>query len=109
MRAHVKTVNNLGKPGHQNIIKIFAYGWMPRTASIYFIDMERCAYNLDQYIQGQGVSLKSSCQVGEKATFSNACGTFTEILQQVTNGLAYIHNHGYVHGDLKPSNGTFCG
>jgi serine/threonine protein kinase len=94
---------------HENLIKVLRQGWLPDN-SCYYIDMELCDYNLEEYIQTQrskaatespgSVQVESDEMRGELRLRGVA-----DILNQIGLGIEFINNLGEVHRDLKPSNG----
>jgi serine/threonine protein kinase len=70
-------------------------------SQLYFYDMTFCQLDLHKYIstvsQGTDVSMTFFKVAGEKSIFG--------IVADVTRGLNFLHSHGQIHGNLKPSNG----
>ena len=67
--------------------------------------MELCEISLENYIQGRTVdglvdwnTIRIRNEVHEHAY---------KIMQQILNGMIYIHCRHEVHRDLSPNNGTF--
>jgi serine/threonine protein kinase len=83
--------------------------------SLYYIDMELCDLNLEDYITGQRSSTVSiEWQMSPESAKINIPGPsnvkFTMILSimnDITDGLAFMHSRKVIHRDLKPPNGTF--
>src|SRR5579859_1294333 len=93
-------------PKHDNLLEIFGHGWLAGTSSMYYIDMELCVYNLEDYIKVENISVLESIPPKQPtAKLFKALKRMMGILQQISNGLSYIHNKSQVHGDLKPTNG----
>jgi serine/threonine protein kinase len=67
--------------------------------------MELCNINLEQFIYGDwkrpGVI---SRRLEGLARFE--MGDVCSILHEVTDGVAFIHAHGEIHRDLKPTNSS---
>ena len=75
---------------HPNLVKLFRYHLSRDRRKIYLI-YEYCnGGDLKTYVEerGNGLSLKEALK----------------ILTQVVRGLAYLHNLGYIHMDIKPEN-----
>lgn len=91
-------MQKLRHPGHINIVQILAHGWLSGTTSIYFIDMDQFAYNLEHYIHDIDHS-NPATQVSKNGNSE------MDIIRQVSRGIVYIHEHDEMHGGLKPTNG----
>ena len=97
--------------GHVNIIKVLRHGWLD-TSPYYFIDMELCQMNLEQYISGRFGPAMASTQTSidgrdmERNADGSKFSILWDILNQITEGLHFIHNLNEVHRDLKPRNGN---
>src|SRR5271155_2995181 len=90
-----------------NLVWVTEHGWHPES-SYYYIDMELCEGNLDNYIKG-----KENCTY-ELSDNPRLLGTFFtergiwytwDIMEQIASGIEFIHACGQVHRDLKPRNG----
>lgn len=90
-------------PDH--IVEILGHGSLGEHTAAYFIDMEYCDINLDEYIRGVKTSVVGLVEFemilkdGEIFAFM-VCA----ILQQILSGLVFIHSQGKVHRDLRPQN-----
>ena len=99
--------------GYAYIVQILPHGWF-YSNSHYFIDMELCALNLDDYIYyKQEYSLRAS-ELADEPTFvvessspHSKLRNIWTIIDHVGHGLEFIHEKHYVHRDLKPMNGSF--
>lgn len=88
---------------HNNIVEVFGCGWMPPpNASYFFIDMEYCETDLEQHINN---SIRADASDLSQITDSSSFADALQILDDVTCGLEFIHEHDEVHRDLKPKNG----
>jgi serine/threonine protein kinase len=97
-------MEKLCKGAHRNVIEIFRHGRLRPDSAFYFIDMELCNINLDEYLHGAKmvsglVDWKQGVDEGNIITLT--CG----IMDQIAAGLGFIHGHNEVHRDLSPQNG----
>ncbi len=76
------------KPRSQHIVRPVTY----RRKKGFF--KTQAAYLVMEYVSGLSLSQKHDYSMGE----------LLRILPQVSEALLYIHEKGYVHGDLKPDN-----
>ena len=94
---------------HRNLVAVQAHGLihgMPFT----YIDMELCDGNLEDYIRGSqsrkfGMAVNPRL-LGLTMSELNGIGNIWDIVEQMADGLQFIHSCGEVHRDLKPRNGT---
>ena len=97
---------------HQNLVRIFASGRMPLSPD-YYIDMELCQYDLNQWIVKNQVLTKNweretETEGDHNIIISDIFDMLDEglnIVLQILTGLEFIHSHGMVHRDLNPRNG----
>src|SRR5271155_1500029 len=82
-----RAVWKLCRDSNRHLIAVLGLGIID---SHYFIDMELCDKNLEQYIQTSNVDIEG----------------IWAIMRDVTDGVAFIHSHKEVHRDLKPRNST---
>jgi len=80
-------------PRHLNMVAILRHGEVLDSA-LYYIDMELCDGNLEDYIEERRFSGPSPLDIKE----------FWNIMTQITCGLVHIHKAHLVHRDLKPRN-----
>lgn len=85
----------------QYIVEVTHHGWLPYNASYYYIDMEYCQETLEQYIRLEKIPLL----VGDMVVNWENIGNTLEVALDIAKGLAFIHQNGAVHRDLKPRNG----
>jgi len=99
----VRAIKNLCDGSNENIITVFQYGRLRPAHNIYFIDMEWCDTSLHDYVIG-------TVQVPGLFDWSNATKInqieylVAGIMNNVLNGLVYIHSRNEVHRDLTPQN-----
>jgi serine/threonine protein kinase len=93
---------------HQSdhVIEILRNGSMGPNSKDCFIDMEYCEINLDEYIHGKKTSIHGLPDYVQSIRDGHIPLFTFGLLQEVLSGLIFIHNHGYVHCDLKPQNST---
>ena len=107
LQNEVRAVEKLCEPGsHKNIVSVLRHGRFPPL--LYFIDMEVCELNLENYIHR-----KWPAEIVAKVPhFTNDVPARTrmsqvwEILEDITSGVAFIHLNKEIHRDLKPRNST---
>jgi serine/threonine protein kinase len=84
--------------GHDNIIKIYSQGTIP-LHDYYYVDMEYCDINLEDYIHADRSGLENT----QNSSFKEQPQKWT-IMVQIARGLNFLHKGHYVHRDLKPRN-----
>src|SRR5579859_7956163 len=102
----IRAINMLNAADHKNILKVLNNGWIP-DSSFYFFDMEFCLSSLDSVIHRTGET-HFTTMVRPGANNGDFFARFKFTLQiacQIIAGLVFIHRHGEVHRNLKPSNG----
>jgi hypothetical protein len=102
-----KAVALLCTKGHPNIVEVLAHGRL--SIVNYYIDMELCDLSLAELLKrkakGEGLEdwylhLPRRENVDDRIFFTIA------LMQELANGLYFIHKHDKVHRDIKPENGT---
>ena len=100
----IRAMEKLCKGSHQNIIHIYNHGRLTPSSAFYFIDMALCDFNLDEYIrcsrQAPGL-----CLWKREETIDAGILLIWPIMDQVLDGLTFIHSNKEVHRDLAPQNG----
>ena len=79
---------------HENIVAVYRYD---QLGSWYYIDMELCEFNLAQYIY--------DFDMADPMLPALNMTTVLKIMQDVSRGLAFIHQSQKIHRDIKPQNG----
>jgi len=107
LRKEVMAIKNLCGPGaHVNIVQVMAHGPL-LNAPYYFIDMELCDLNLDDYIhRAPSVKLSELMPYIIRGTGSASPLQIWVVMSQIAVGVEYIHQKGHVHRDIKPANGA---
>ena len=90
----LQTIDKLCKQNsHENIVTVYRYGQLGEWC---YIDMELCEFNLHQYI-----AATAECSLPTLDT-----KILLKIMQDVSRGLAFIHENNIIHRDIKPENST---
>lgn len=95
IRNEIRAIKKVSKSCHPNIVNILSISkdaWENKPA--YFIQMELCDGDMDGYTRERYRQGKS---------FSGL--EIADIMVQVLERLAFLHNHDEVHRDMKPKNG----
>jgi serine/threonine protein kinase len=94
-KNEVRAMSKLCKrDANPNLVEVFRHGEIPNSV-LYYIDMELCNGNLEEYILEHDPSGTNPITIGE----------VWHIMVQISNGLVFIHDQREVHRDLKPQNG----
>ena len=88
MRAIVKLCHG----SHRNIVTVLEHGWLANS-TYYYIDMQLCDLNLEQYLYGTSSAPADSNNVPEESRLTTAW----DILSQITNGIHHIHKRKVIH------------
>jgi serine/threonine protein kinase len=97
-KNELRVITKLCNAGHRNIITVLKHGEF-EDMSCFYIDMELCEMNLDQYNQ-------ASWTVAKFHTSPDHEHRTWKIMAQIANGLVFIHEKQEIHRDLKPKNGS---
>jgi serine/threonine protein kinase len=93
---------------HKNIVSVFDYGQL--SAFIYYIDMELCDLNLEQWIYRtwhQDLA-KELHHLTAELPPRMRIGQVWDIMEDITRAVAFIHDEHEIHRDLKPSNSLYA-
>jgi mitogen-activated protein kinase kinase kinase len=101
----VQAIDKLCKNSHRNIVQVLHHGSLIFTPSVYYIDMEFCDSSLRDYLKGETVQPLHDWDIvfsqgDERRQF------IQRFMQQVLEGLIFIHEQSLVHRDLSPENGN---
>src|SRR5271169_6813535 len=102
MAREVEVMSGLTPRAHNHIIEILDHGSLGEHTASYFIDMEYCDINLDEYIRGVRTSIRGLMDYAKAIEQEQQSFIVCSILQQLISGLVFLHNQGKVHRDLKP-------
>lgn len=92
-----------GHNTHQNIVEVLRVGKL-RAEPYYFIDMELCDMNLENYIYRTSPSTDALPRFVKTASSSVKASQIWNVMRQVVSGVVFIHSHNEIHRDVKPSN-----
>jgi serine/threonine protein kinase len=101
----VRAMEKLCTAGHENMIQIFEHGVLRQNLPYYFIDMELCDINLDEYIKGRITGIHGLLDWKDAIRDQQAHFLIFGITQQILLGLIFMHSKDEVHRDLTPQNG----
>jgi serine/threonine protein kinase len=85
-----------------HLVTVYKYGKF-RDSPYYFIDMELCDMNLDEYIYDKPTPFGKRAFPLERTVDINY---IWRIMRDVTHGVVFVHDYMEVHRDLKPQNST---
>lgn len=102
LQNELNAINRICTRNHRNIVNILRHDHV-QNSPFYYIDMQFCDINLDDYIYKPWPESLS----GTSKFFRSGKPTIPiewTILAEIVSGLEFIHHLGYVHRDLKPRN-----
>jgi serine/threonine protein kinase len=91
----------------ENLVLVIRHGWLPRS-QYYFIDMELCDGNLEDYIgrkSGVNYVLSKNPRFFGATFMERGIWNTWDIMEQIAGGMGFMHKCKEVHRDLKPRNG----
>jgi serine/threonine protein kinase len=88
-----------------NIVQVLRMGQL-NNSPFFFIDMELCEMNLEDYLYRGSLGKPRVPLLVRDASSSTKSAQIWDTITQITRGVAFIHEQGEVHRDLKPQNGT---
>ena len=101
----MRVINKLSGDVHPNIVQVLRIGEIIGSP-YYFIDMELCDINLEQYIYSNPSAAESFPHLVREAPSAVQASQVWNVMKQIARGLTFIHGHNEVHRDLKPHNGN---
>jgi serine/threonine protein kinase len=92
--------------GHPNIVEVVAHGHLSMVN--YYIDMELCDLSLAELFKRKpkGEGLQDWYLQWPIETVNDRIFFTIALMQELANGLYFIHKHDRVHRDIKPENST---
>lgn len=102
-----RAIDKLCQSSHCNIVTVLSHGRFSATSPLYFIDMELCNLNLEEYLQGRKSGIKGLIDWETADKEGQRQFLILAIMQQLISGLAFIHGYDEVHRDMAPQNGTY--
>jgi serine/threonine protein kinase len=102
----VQAIEKLCGPGtHVNIVQVFDHGLLSRYP-YYFIDMELCAFNLQDFIHRKSPESSEPIPYLSQLERDDSISQIWTIMSQIASAVEYIRRQGRVHRDIKPANGN---
>jgi len=100
-----RAIKKLCSGCHPNIVEVLRIGEL-KDSPYYFIDMELCDINLQDYIyRDDSKTLPDAIPYFIKDASSQVKALqIWNIIQQIASGVAFIHSHHETHRDIKPQN-----
>lgn len=108
MLREAQAVDKLSKHGTcEHLVHVIKHAWLPESP-YYYIDMELCEISLEQYIQSKNpltYDLSDNSRLLGLVFKERGMWNVWDIMEQISEGMRYIHASEQVHRDLKPRNG----
>jgi len=112
IKNEIRAVEKLCGKAHKNLVSILQHGELLNNPKYpYYIDMELCDMNLKDYILYSDEAVQryqSGSECSELVLPSRSQGPYYiwVIMEQVSCGIAFIHDEGWIHRDVKPANSS---
>ena len=103
IRNEFRAVEKFGRNINDHLVAVFRHGKLS-DSPYYFIDMELCSMDLNQYIyqfRSDG-DLRFQNSLPVRVDVND----IWKIMRDISDGVAFIHNHTEIHRDIKPTNST---
>lgn len=98
-----RAVEKFGRNINNHLITVYHHDKL-LDSPYYFIDMELCDMSLDQYIYE--VQLDRDLHFQNSLPVRLDVSDIWKIMRDISDGVAFIHNHMEIHRDIKPTNST---
>jgi len=96
-------VDKLCRNVNDHIVTVYRHDKLPNSP-YYFIDMELCDMNLEEYMYRERSPDREMLQLQSSLPLALDIRMIWNIMRDITNDVAFIHNHMEVHRDIKPTN-----
>jgi Protein kinase domain len=105
----IKAVTLLCRNGHPNIIEVIDHGQL--SIVNHYIDMELCDISLADLLKRpkRKDGMEDWYVQWPIEKFEDRLFFILALMQELSNGLYFIHGHDQVHRDIKPENGMCFG
>jgi serine/threonine protein kinase len=100
-----RAIDLLCSERHENIIQVYGHGLLRPNQTFYYIDMELCELNLEQYLRNEITGVRGLLEWPRVISEGHQVFLVCAIMQQIIRGLVFIHSKGEAHRDLSPQNG----
>ena len=104
LENEIRALDKLSTHDAPNLVKILKFGRLVNS-QYHHIDMELCDLNLDSYIKHEWGNVTRKGRYFGKQVSKKSLSHIWSIMKDITCGVAFMHNLGQVHRDLKPRNG----
>ena len=90
IEKEVKAIDTICSAGHRNIVQILRHGWF-NSGFYYFIDMELCALNLDDYIYRKQEYSHRASELANEPTFVVETSSAHSKLRNIWTIITHVH------------------